>query len=476
MPRHAQFALLPFLALLGVLLSACDAGSERVPATQITLRVYASEEVRERWAQLRVRSYRGNQGKFGKDANGERSFDKRGLGAVVDVVLAPSGAFDGTVLVIVDAVDRDGQVLVQTRATFEFLLEQQRVLELWLYPCELKQLGELCSDADCVGDTCLTCVDNACQATPHIDPEEFTSFDPKLEAKAKPPEWVDAGSSGNKCAADECDAGSDGGDTADAGNDAGTREDAGGAPVDAGQDATIDAGFDSGSDAGQNTGLDAGQDAGLDAGTDAGPDAAPADTGTDTGPTLSMLGRCAVWTGVTLVGPDVMSTPLPTGARQLAEHNTANRGVIKQYVCRVTTPDGTLTPAKLNEVPNKTGFIDYTCYAAWYQSSSTSWQEFGNADPGQSFEVLTPPANCDLQWVSVPAGSALPARALQTGGTSGAPLYSCRFQINTSDPDNVSRMGAHIGRVSGAIGDPCRVQYYAGFRQSAAYEVLVQAN
>src|SRR5204863_318011 len=138
-----------------------------------------------------------------------------------------------------------------------------------------------------------------------------------------------------------------------------------------------------------------------------------------------------------------------------------------------TTPDGTLTPGKLNEVPNKAGFIDYTCYAAWYQASSTMWQEFGNDQAGQMFEVLTPPADCNLQWIGSSSGSGLPARALQTGGTSAAPLYSCRITVNSSEPDNVMRSGTHIGRISATAGDVCRVQYYGGFQQSAAYEVLV---
>ncbi len=464
---------------LSLLCSACNSSPERLGATQITVRIYAAEEVRARWAQLRLRSYREIDGEY--DSRAEQSFDKRELDEVVDLVLVPRGSFDGTLLVVVDALDRDGQVLVQTRATFYFLNGQQRLLELWLYPCGLQTLGELCSDADCEGDACLTCVDNRCEPTPFYDPKDFTPFDPKEAPRFKPPEWPDAGKPAAQCESDcptLAEAGTPEATTPstspDAGSDAGARDagaDAGPSSVDGGRDASMDGGAEAG--------VDAGMDASSDTGPSPGPDTGPTDTGADTGdtsPPLSALGRCATWTTVTLNGAPT-PTPLPTNARQLAEQMTANRGTLKQYLCRVTTPDGTLTPAKVSENPElSTPAVDYTCYAAWYDSTQMAWREFGNDAMGARFEILTPPADCQLHWVAAPAPGSLPARALQTGGTSGAPLYSCRFAISTSEPDGFMRSGTHIGRVSGNASDICRVQYYAGFRESATYEVLVQAN
>jgi hypothetical protein len=482
-----SFLLPHALALLATLLAACSGSPEHVEATQITVRIYAAEEVRARWAQLRLRSYREIDGEY--EARAELSFDKRKLDEVVDLVLARRDAFDGNLLVVVDALDRDGQVLVQARATFYFLTGQQRLLELWLYPCGLKTLGELCSEADCEGDACLTCVDNRCEPTPFYDPNEFTTFDPQAATSFKPPAWLDAGENeppGPSCEADareqdpDCSVPDEGGaaeamtpsTSPEAGSDASAREagvDAG--PVDAGSDANLDAGFDASVDAGTATGGDAGMDTGTDTG--------PPDTGMDTGdsnPPLSALGRCATWTTITLNGPTT-PTPLPSSARQLAEQMTANRGTLKQYLCRVTTPDNTLTPGKVSEDPDElTSSIDYTCYAAWYDSVQMAWREFGNDAMGARFEMLTPPADCQLQWAAAPAAGVLPARALQTGGTSAAPLYSCRFAISTSEPDGIMRSGTHIGRVSAGAGDVCRVQYYAGFRQSSTYDVLVQSN
>jgi hypothetical protein len=159
-------------------------------------------------------------------------------------------------------------------------------------------------------------------------------------------------------------------------------------------------------------------------------------------------------------------------ARLLAEHMTSDRGLLRQYMCRVTTPDGSLTPGKVSQNPTNASLLDYTCYAAYLDSGSASWREFG--DESSNFQVLTPPSECVLQWVSVPANGALPARALPIGNSpGGAPLYSCRITVNLTS-GGVTRSGTHMGRVSATIGEACHVQYYSGVQQNAAYEVLVQ--
>lgn len=484
-------------ALLALrLFAACSAGSEHVSSTQITVRIYPASEVKRRMAQLRVRSYREHLGRFGAQA--ERSYDKTELATVIDIVLAPRpGNIDGTLLVVVDAIDADGLVLVQARATIEFLLEQQRLIELWLYPCGVHALGELCSDPNCQGTACQTCVNSQCAPTPFYDPHDLATFDGTAVAGPKLPPWYDAGDDAGMdaeappedCVLDEScapvdpsapdaspnDAQASGGLDAgpDGGWDAGVDQ---AGPRDAGFDAGYDAGFDGGSDAGLDAGRDAGADAGRDAGPDAGPDAGDAgsdagDAGTDSGRQLEPVGRCAqptAWTTAAYAGA------IPPLARALAGHTTSDRGTLPQYICRVATADGNLTPAKVSQDPANAARFDFGCFAAYFDAPSGNWLEYANFDPSSRFEVLTPPSACVLDWLTVPAGGALPVRALPIGASgTGAPLYSCRIQINTTS-GGVTRSGTHMGRVSASAGDLCRVQYYGGVEQRNTFEVLVQ--
>jgi hypothetical protein len=492
--------------LLGVLLAllalACSAGSEHVAPTQITLRIFAAPEVRERMAQLRVRSYREEVGRYRWRA--ERSYDKAKLAEVVDLVLAPlPGGLEGGLLVVVDAIDARGVVLVQARATVEFLRAEQRLIELWLYRCGLLELGELCSDPNCEGAACQTCVDARCAPTPVYDPRDLDAFDDTVTAAPKPPPWHDAGMDAEiapeACAQQGClppdDSGQEPPDTSlsdaqpedgttgtpDAGFDAGADAGLDAGPSDGGSDGGFDGGFDGGRDGGDDAGVDAGRDAGFDGGRDAGSEAgldagdAGSDAGDggapDTGPALEPVGRCAqgvAWTTVAYAGA------IPPLARVLAGHTSSDRGSLPQYICRVRTADGNLTPAKVSQDPANAARFDFGCFAAYL--SGGAWVEYANFDASSRFEVLTPPSICVLDWITVPVGGALPARALPIGSTgAGAPLYSCRIPINITS-GGVTRMGTHMGRVSASAGDLCRVQYYGGVEQQSTFEVLVQSS
>jgi hypothetical protein len=156
--------------------------------------------------------------------------------------------------------------------------------------------------------------------------------------------------------------------------------------------------------------------------------------------------------------------PTPLGAYLTEEIRI--RGVpYYQFLCRVSR-SGVIIPGKVNSVPNSTAGFEYGCYVA-FRAAGGPWQEY----EAREFEVLTPPSGCLFSWVAASSGAALPARAVRTGSdANGAAIHSCRARF-----DDANSVGYHMGRVGGAEGDVCAIQYFGGVPPAMmTYEVLVQ--
>jgi hypothetical protein len=164
----------------------------------------------------------------------------------------------------------------------------------------------------------------------------------------------------------------------------------------------------------------------------------------------------------------------------LAQHSNTT-GSLPQYLCRMRTPDGVvLAPGKVSSAATSPGSFDHGCYGVYYgprtgRPGSSIWQSFDSETQGIDFQVLTPPSECLLDWVATTSAQALPARALAIGNTGGAspqPLYACRISVI-----DTATSGTHIGRVGGALGDTCRVQYYQQPPlERTQFEILVQTS
>jgi hypothetical protein len=471
--KHWRFTLA--LALWGLL--ACH-DDYQVGATQVTARIYIADEVRKQMSQLRVRSYRDIQGRYMMRA--ERSYPVAKLSEVVDVGFVPdeaSGSEESgrAILVVADALSDKDEVLVEARASFFFVEHEQRLFELWLYPCGSMALGVLCSESECAEDSCQTCVRDHCAATPLYTKPQLVTLDPALAVDpSKPPPGhrtsddqvdasqldasvpSDASPLGSAAALDACADGS--------GARCGSGALEGGSPADAGT-VLSDAALDAASDA-------AGFDAGARDASEAGPSDATTEASTDA---QEPPGRCAQASAWVSAEANAL---IPALARSLAQHTTA-AGTLTQYLCRMLTPDGvTLTPGKVSGSATNAGHFDFGCYSVFYgpvsgASSSLAWQSFGVDTPGAQFQVLTLPSECQLDWVAMTAGQALPTRALAVGNTGGAnpaPIYACRINIQ-----DAMTSGTHMGRLGNAPGDLCHVQYYQQPPvERSQFEVLVQ--
>jgi hypothetical protein len=451
-----------FCLLLLLCLGFAGCQSEReVGATQVTARIYIAEEVRERMSQLRVRTFGEQGGDF--SARAERSYEAESLDAIVDIAFVPKDrADDGKIVVVADALDAEGKVLVEARGAFVFVLHQTRFFELWLYRCAGLALGTLCADEACADDGCLTCLNGICAQTPLFEKPELSTLDPAVLGdpdKLPPgyPDSVDAGArfdGGTIGDADEMDADSPAACANGAAPPCGVDED--------GATSLSDAGLDAGRDAEPS---DAGRfDASTDAG-DAGPRDAALDTGTDAQEAPGRCAQASAWTSREAYGT------IPPRARVLAQHMNST-GTLSQYLCRALAPDGvTLVPGKVSASASLSNRLDNGCYGTYF--SASAWQSFGVTAAGASFQVLTPPSECQLDWVAMSAGQELPARALaigNTGGATPAPIYACRISVQ-----DAMTSGTHIGRVGNAVGDACHVQYYQQPPlERSQFELLVQ--
>jgi hypothetical protein len=427
--------LIAMAALVG-----CGSDATVVPRTQLTVRLYASSEVLEGMATIRVQTF----------ADGE-AVDMRVLRKdelskwPIDIVIVPAGDNDSSELTefVAEANDAMGRTLVQQRALASFVPREKHMLEVFLARCGALPLGQLCEpNPACRGDRCLTCATNAtCAPTPVTPGAQLAPLNAAEVPIDKDAPWVHV--------------------AADAGSDAG---------ADAGLDAGADSGPDSGADGGSEAGLDGGRDAGADAGPDGGEAA-------DGGPPQWDGGT--FWCGNPFFwSPATASAPVPTGAPVLAtpeitpEGDGDNPGPRNQYVCRVTQSDGSTISGKANGFPSgaNAGKLDYGCYFARYYPDTGAWKGEGVDNPGVFFSMFTPPDFCRTSWLPTTGGKVVPDNSLTVAVDARFQKYfACRFQVAEAEST-----GYHIGRVSKNLGDTCRLQLGGRVLSSANYEILVQ--
>lgn len=465
------FVSLALCALCLISATACG-DSEQGTRTQVTARIYIEATVKSATSALRVRSYHSAKGRFVMRT--DQTYARAELAQVMDVSFTPKpDDGEGSVLVVADALSAQGEVLVEARATFAFVSDEQRLFELWLYRCGEMELGMLCADPECADLTCLTCVRDRCAATPLFTKPQLSSFDPAVAAdpdklppgheETKPaPEARDAGardavSDPNEELDADLAPGLDASDVCGEGCDAAASADANTSKpaIDAG---ALDAELHDAGAADRDTGATKPEDAGSDAERDA--QSEPVD-------------RCtqeSAWTS------SVANAPIPAEARILGEHTNAS-GALPQYLCRVRTSlSSALSPGKVSGTPGpvNTHFQD-GCFSTFYGplAGRQAWQSFDSEASDVEFQVFTPPSECQVAWVAMSAGDALPARALlvgNTGGLAAQPLYACRVSVT-----DAATSGTHIGRLGGTNGEHCHVQYYQQPPLDRAdFEVLVQ--
>lgn len=175
--------------LCTVFFLACGDDVRVLARTQLTLRVSASDEVREQLAKLRVSVA------IARRDRAELVFERAQLAMwPVDLHVAPGLDNESTALVevVAEAIDESGVVLVQQRALTQFLPRAKRVLPIGLARCGTQQLGALCDARGCIGETCLTCVAGGCASAPYFDPAQLVELTPSPGVRSDPPITIGA--------------------------------------------------------------------------------------------------------------------------------------------------------------------------------------------------------------------------------------------------------------------------------------------
>ncbi|HEX5660125.1 MAG TPA: hypothetical protein VFX59_23175 [Polyangiales bacterium] len=403
------------IALACAALASCGTETITEPQTQLTLRLYASNEVSSTMSSVRVQVFGANGRENAQNNVTLMAADVQRW--PVDVQILPLGDNDSDepVEVIAEALNAAG-VLTQTRALSSFVAQEKRVLSLWLTPCGAIPLGTLCEpNTNCRGASCLTCQQGAvCAATTNTPGSELPLLDPVLT-----PDWLSIPPWSTE----------DGG-VLDAGTDAGPSLDAG--PRDATMDATP-----------------------------------PPPPSPDAAPPSRWCADEWTWIPVTAQGP------IPKDARVLVDSLLVqgDDGMLqerKQYMCRVKQPDGTYLHGKANGKPD--GTFDYGCYFAAFDLATGLWEGKGADQMGAQYDVYAPGPECLLSWKPAASTTKLPERTMGvTLDTQFRRSYACRFMVN--EPESV---GLHIGRVGQGLGDVCRIQFWGKEKHSDTFEALIQ--
>ncbi len=162
------------LLLLGSLLAlACQSEDPIAAPTQVTVRLTATPELKERMTDLRVSA--SVLDRSGWRAPARRMLSASSLAWPVDLPIHPRSSKDETktVEVVVDAW-ANGRRLAQARAVSAFRQGFHLVLELHIASCPGGQQDLVCASDDCHGPDCQQCnADGVCEPVGLTDPTQL---------------------------------------------------------------------------------------------------------------------------------------------------------------------------------------------------------------------------------------------------------------------------------------------------------------
>jgi hypothetical protein len=196
--------------LLMLLLGACQAKIKHVGPTEVMVRIYADDAVREASTRLRVHTSTQSTGRADwvdhtpVNVELEQSGTESLAWQPVDIPVIPADEGHPAQLfeIVVEALDPAGVVLVEQRALTSFIKQAQIVITLSLARCGEQPLGVLCeNDARCHGSRCQTCLAGACSDTQITPPEQLPTLKQELMTDAGRP----LSDSTAVCIADSCE-------------------------------------------------------------------------------------------------------------------------------------------------------------------------------------------------------------------------------------------------------------------------------
>ena len=213
--------------LLAASLLACHPEIQRLPSTEVLVRIDASSEVRSSAKRLRLHAsvQQKQAGAWVDRPSVTIDLDRPGPGSPwpVDVPVIPSDSSKLPALfqIVAEAIDERGERLVQDRALTSFVRESQLVLTLRLARCGDQPLGTACEhDPQCHGTECQRCDVAVCAKTAVTKPnalrtlEEANSSSPASDDGDGARPTNDAGPAGSHAAG----AGGEGGRGGSSGN------------------------------------------------------------------------------------------------------------------------------------------------------------------------------------------------------------------------------------------------------------------
>ncbi|MDB4976144.1 MAG: hypothetical protein JWN48_4485 [Myxococcaceae bacterium] len=191
--------------------TGCKSDVKTVPATEVVARIEAAPAVLRAMASLRVRTS-GEQDGTWVNRN-DVMFASGELTWPVDIVVAPRSEAQASSYfeLVIEALDADQNVLVQTRALSPYVLRQSRVLALSLDPCGSHPLGYVCEpNPSCQGPDCLTCLGAGCGKTPLVPRDGLLPLQSDAAVDERTDQALDAGKPDGAALADSTPDAADG--------------------------------------------------------------------------------------------------------------------------------------------------------------------------------------------------------------------------------------------------------------------------
>jgi len=167
------------LAWVWIACTACanDAGVEIVPATQVTVRIDATPQVKAVVFDLKIRIESYDRSIKDWVATEDRVVTMEELQWPVDLVIIPLNGDDSRIFQVkVLARDPDKTELAFEASTTNFAANDNRLLRIQLDACR-GQLGLVCDDLDCKGAMCRACGAEKCEIVRMTRGEDLPSID-----------------------------------------------------------------------------------------------------------------------------------------------------------------------------------------------------------------------------------------------------------------------------------------------------------